>query len=118
MNCTCSESSFTKLQYRCTLASSSGASTSSNTQKGAGFNLKIAKTNAKAVKVFSPPESSAKELLRYLWDTPHALANDKLTALIGAEPHTPLPVAAQQALADLGLLATALPAGPAPAAAA
>ncbi|MBK9573311.1 MAG: sugar nucleotide-binding protein [Rhodoferax sp.] len=64
------------------------------------------------------PTWAALTEMRYLWDTPHALANDKLTALIGAEPHTPLPVAAQQALADLGLLATALPAGPAPAAAA
>ena len=41
--------------------------------------------------------------MRYLWRTPHALANDKLTALIGAEPHTPLAHAAQAALADLGL---------------
>lgn len=40
----------------------------------------------------------------YLWQTPHALANDKLTALIGAEPFTPLPQAAQAAMADLGLV--------------
>lgn len=40
--------------------------------------------------------------MRYLWQTPHALANDKLTALIGPEPHTPLGLAAQTALADLG----------------
>ncbi len=53
--------------------------------------------------------------MRYLWDTPHRLANDKLTALIGPEPHTPLPVAAQQALADLGLLAGTSVPGPAPA---
>ncbi len=39
--------------------------------------------------------------MRYLWDTPHALANQKLTALIGPEPHTPLGVAAQTALQDL-----------------
>lgn len=42
--------------------------------------------------------------MRYLWNTPHRLANDKLTALIGAEPHTPLALAAHTALADLGLL--------------
>lgn len=48
--------------------------------------------------------------MRYLWQTPHALANDKLTALVGAEPHTPLAQAAQAALVDLGLLsATATP---------
>ncbi len=42
--------------------------------------------------------------MHYLWHTPHALDNGKLLALIGAEPHTPLPVAAQTALLDLGLL--------------
>ena len=42
--------------------------------------------------------------MQYLWHTPHALANDKLEALIGPEPHTPLARAAQSALADLGLL--------------
>ena len=41
--------------------------------------------------------------MQYLWHTPHALANDKLTALIGPEPHTPLAQAAQAALAELGL---------------
>jgi nucleoside-diphosphate-sugar epimerase len=47
--------------------------------------------------------------LRYLGSTTHALANDRLTALIGAEPHTPLVQAAHQALADLGLLNSSLP---------
>jgi nucleoside-diphosphate-sugar epimerase len=42
--------------------------------------------------------------MRYLWQTPHTLANDKLTALIGAEPHTPLAHAVQATLADLGLV--------------
>lgn len=42
--------------------------------------------------------------MAYLWRTPHALANDKLTRLIGPEPHTPLALAAQAALADLGYL--------------
>ncbi|QTN30360.1 sugar nucleotide-binding protein [Rhodoferax sp. AJA081-3] len=42
--------------------------------------------------------------MRYLWFTPHALANDKLTALIGPEPHTPLAQATQAALVDLGLI--------------
>ncbi len=53
--------------------------------------------------------------MRYLWDTPHRLANDKLTALIGPEPHTPLPQAARQALADLHLLAPAPASGSVPA---
>ncbi len=42
--------------------------------------------------------------MRYLWDIPHVLANEKLVALIGPEPHTPLAKAADAALADLGLL--------------
>ena len=50
------------------------------------------------------PTWAALAEMRYLWDTPHALANDKLQALIGTEPRTPFGVATQQALADLGML--------------
>jgi nucleoside-diphosphate-sugar epimerase len=42
--------------------------------------------------------------MRYLWDTPHTLANGKLVSLIGAEPHTPLAQAAREALVELGIL--------------
>ncbi len=45
--------------------------------------------------------------MRYVWQVPHALANDKLCALIGEEPHTNLQLAAQLALVDLGLLGPA-----------
>lgn len=45
--------------------------------------------------------------MAYLWHTPHALANDRLTRLIGPEPHTPLALAAQLALTDLGCLTPA-----------
>ncbi|RYF42709.1 MAG: NAD-dependent epimerase/dehydratase family protein [Comamonadaceae bacterium] len=47
---------------------------------------------------------------RYIWNTPHALDNGRLQALIGAEPHTPLALAAQQALADLGMSGGTAPA--------
>lgn len=40
--------------------------------------------------------------MQYLWDTPHALSGERLARLIGAEPHTPLPLAACQALQALG----------------
>lgn len=50
------------------------------------------------------PNWAALAEMRYLWDTPHALANDKLTALIGAEPRTDLTAAVAQALEDLGLV--------------
>jgi nucleoside-diphosphate-sugar epimerase len=53
--------------------------------------------------LFMPQWASLMEM-RYLWDTPHSLANQKLEALIGKEPHTPLGAAAQSALADLGML--------------
>jgi nucleoside-diphosphate-sugar epimerase len=42
--------------------------------------------------------------MRYLWGRAHALANYRLVALIGPEPHTPLPAAVAQSLADLHLL--------------
>ncbi|MES2977920.1 MAG: NAD-dependent epimerase/dehydratase family protein [Pseudomonadota bacterium] len=41
---------------------------------------------------------------RYIWNTPHMLDNRRLLERIGAEPHTPLSQAAQQSLADMGLL--------------
>jgi nucleoside-diphosphate-sugar epimerase len=40
--------------------------------------------------------------MRYLWNVNHALVNDKLVTLIGAEPHTPLRPATLAALVDLG----------------
>lgn len=56
------------------------------------------------------PTWAALAEMRYLWDTPHALANDKLTRFCGAEPHTPLAIAAEAALQDLGLLSATRPA--------
>lgn len=54
--------------------------------------------------LFVPTWASLLEM-RYLWSTPCTLANDKLTAFIGTEPHTDFAVALQTALLDLGLLA-------------
>lgn len=48
------------------------------------------------------PTWAALSEMRYLWRTPHALANDRLLALLGSEPHTPIAQAAQNALVDLG----------------
>lgn len=42
--------------------------------------------------------------MRYLWRRPIGLANAKLTAFLGQEPHTPLDVALRASLADMGLL--------------
>jgi nucleoside-diphosphate-sugar epimerase len=41
--------------------------------------------------------------MRYVWNTPHALDNQRLTALLGSEPHTPLASAVQAALGGLGM---------------
>jgi nucleoside-diphosphate-sugar epimerase len=41
--------------------------------------------------------------MRYLWRVPHSLANTKLEALIGAEPHRPLETAIREAVGDLSL---------------
>ena len=60
--------------------------------------------------IFVPTWASLLEM-RYLWTTPHALANDKLVALIGAEPHTTLCLAAQSSLEDLGLIQPARDSG-------
>lgn len=50
------------------------------------------------------PTWAALAEMRYLWDTPHALDNDKLVHLLGSEPHTPLDLAARSALSALGML--------------
>ncbi len=53
--------------------------------------------------IFNPTWASLLEM-RYLWQTANSLANDKLVALLGAEPHTPLAAAAQTSLINLGLM--------------
>ncbi|MDR3512682.1 MAG: NAD(P)H-binding protein [Caulobacteraceae bacterium] len=47
--------------------------------------------------------------MRYLWRVPIGLSNRKLTAFLGAEPHTPLDQALAASLADMGLLDEARP---------
>jgi nucleoside-diphosphate-sugar epimerase len=42
--------------------------------------------------------------MRYLWRRPIGLANGRLVALIGSEPHTPLDAALGASLADMGLI--------------
>jgi nucleoside-diphosphate-sugar epimerase len=50
------------------------------------------------------PKVAALCEMRYQWHTPHTLVNKRMTALIGAEPHTPFPEALRAALSELGLL--------------
>jgi nucleoside-diphosphate-sugar epimerase len=42
--------------------------------------------------------------MRYLWTTPVRMGNGRLTAALGAEPHTPLDVAVRNTLTGLGCL--------------
>jgi nucleoside-diphosphate-sugar epimerase len=45
--------------------------------------------------------------LRYLWNTPVRMGKERLTAVLGAEPHTPLDVAVRTTLLGLGCVADA-----------
>ncbi|MOA64757.1 hypothetical protein D3C78_1909140 [compost metagenome] len=56
-NCVCAAICFTRSQKRLVLASSSGASTSSSMQNGAGLRLNSENTRLIAVSAFSPPDS-------------------------------------------------------------
>ena len=42
--------------------------------------------------------------MRYLWQQPVRMANDRLRAVLGEEPHTPLDEAVQATLQGLGCL--------------
>jgi len=57
---------------------------------------------------FSPMVASLREM-RYLWQRPHQLDGAALAARIGPSTHTPLNVAAEAALADLGMITVASP---------
>jgi nucleoside-diphosphate-sugar epimerase len=59
----------------------------------------------RALGLFSDEWASLSDV-RYLFETPHALNNSRLHALIGAEPHTPFASAVTAALDDLGIFAT------------
>ncbi len=63
------------------------------------------------VTLASPFVATLRELrelreMRYLWQQPVCMANDRLLAVLGSEPHTPLDVAVQATLQGLGCLPT------------
>ena len=70
----------------------------------AGRSLKIGSMPWWLIKSLSFAVPMFRELseMQYLWHTPYALSGDKLAALIGTLPVTPLPQALRAALADLG----------------
>lgn len=59
-----------------------------------------------ALRLAAPVVPLARELLemRYLWQRPQRLRNDKLRGILGSEPHTPLDEAVRHALVGLGCL--------------
>ena len=73
----------------------------------AGKNFKQRSIPWALMRVIAPWASQAREILemRYLWNTPHALDNRRLRALLGPEPHTELRLAVQNTLQDLGWVA-------------
>jgi nucleoside-diphosphate-sugar epimerase len=59
-----------------------------------------------ALHAIAPFNETMREMLemRYLWEEPVVLDNARLTARLGAEPHTPIDEALRAALAGLGVL--------------
>lgn len=66
----------------------------------------------------SPFVATLRELreMRYLWHEPVRMANGRLQAVLGTEPHTPLDAAVQATLEGLGCLPAATQSGAKPAA--
>ena len=61
------------------------------------------------VQLLSPFVPLFRELteMRYLWEVPVHMSNDRLKAVLGSEPHTPLDVAVRNTLTGLGCMANA-----------
>jgi nucleoside-diphosphate-sugar epimerase len=63
----------------------------------------------RALGVVAPTFEALGEM-RYLWQRPHQLVNERMQALVGPERHTPFSAAVRTALADLGFIKQAEPA--------
>ena len=83
----------------------SGEQMKAATERVVGRSLKWGSVNWTLIRLLGLFAPMLREIatMSYLWRTPHSLANGKLTALIGEEPHTPLEAAMRQAIADLRL---------------
>ena len=91
-------------QKRSTLASSSGASTSSSTQIGDGLVRNTAKISASAVSACSPPESSVIDL-RALARRPRDDLEPRLQRIVGAGQRKLGRAAAEEMLEEAGEMA-------------
>ena len=72
----------------------------------AGRKLPVSRLPWFAIHAIAPFNETMREMLemRYLWETPVLLDNARLTARLGAEPHTPVDEALRAALAGLNVL--------------
>lgn len=80
-------------------------------QVAAGRKLAVGRLPWFALRAIAPFNETTRELveMKYLWDRPVLLDNARLVAKLGAEPHTPLPVALRAALVGQGSLPAAQP---------
>ena len=79
-------------------------------RKAAGrANIKVGTMPWWLMRLASPFVPLFRELLemRYLWNAPIRMHNDRLKAVLGAEPHTPLDAAVRATLIGSGNLAKA-----------
>ncbi|HEY2533291.1 MAG TPA: NAD(P)H-binding protein [Xanthobacteraceae bacterium] len=76
-------------------------------RKAAGnARIKVGKTPWAMIRLLSPFVPLFRELteMRYLWNEPIRMDNERLRAVLGSEPHTPLNVAVRNTLLGLGCL--------------
>jgi nucleoside-diphosphate-sugar epimerase len=75
--------------------------------KASGRPLKVGHINWLMMRTVGSIWKMGRELseIGYLWQVPHRIDGSKLTAAIGAVPHTPLETAVTRALRDLGAIA-------------
>jgi len=77
----------------------------------AGRRLAVSRLPWFAIQAVAPFNETFREMLemRYLWDQPVLLDNARLTARLGAEPHTPIDEALRAALRGMNALPQELP---------
>jgi nucleoside-diphosphate-sugar epimerase len=76
-------------------------------RKAAGNpSIKVGKTPWAMIRLLSPFVPLFRELteMRYLWNVPIRMDNERLKTVLGSEPHTPLDVAVRDTLLGLGCL--------------
>ncbi|MBB3566827.1 SDR family oxidoreductase [Rhizobium sp. BK491] len=78
-------------------------------QRVVGHKVKVKSFPWWIVPLASPFVTFMRELreMSYLWDVPLEMRNDRLVAVLGEEPHTPIDQAIKESLASIGCLQTA-----------